>query len=92
MKRLVKSILTTAFIFSSSLAKEVPLGLPPVPVPADNPIIPEKVELGKKLFEDRRFSANGTISCSHCHQKEKVFTDELPVSIGINGLKGKDNS
>ncbi len=90
MKRLVKSILITAFIFSSSLAKEVPLGLPPVP--ADNPIIPEKVELGKKLFEDRRFSANGTISCSHCHQKEKAFTDGLPVSIGINGLKGKNNS
>ena len=30
-----------------------PLGLPPVPIPADNPQTPEKIALGKKLFECR---------------------------------------
>jgi len=32
-----------------------PLGLPPLPVPANNPITPEKVKLGDKLFHDKRF-------------------------------------
>jgi cytochrome c peroxidase len=35
------------------------LGLPPVPVPADNPQTPEKVALGDKLFNDKRFSSTG---------------------------------
>jgi len=65
-----------------------PLGLPPVPVPADNPITPEKVKLGDKLFHDQRFSTTGDVSCSTCHDKDKGFTDQLPVSEGIRKLKG----
>ena len=41
-----------------------PLGLPAVPVPADNPVTAAKVELGRKLFFDRRLSPNGTMSCA----------------------------
>ena len=32
-----------------------PLGLPPVPVPANNPQSPEKIALGDRLFNDERF-------------------------------------
>jgi cytochrome c peroxidase len=74
------------------VAFAAPLGLPPVPVPADNPITPEKVALGDKLFHDKRFSATGEISCSTCHDKDKGFTDNLPVSEGINKLKGTRNA
>lgn len=35
----------------------------------------EKVELGRKLFYDKRLSASGTISCGSCHQPEMFFTD-----------------
>lgn len=69
-----------------------PLGLPPMPVPADNPITPEKVTLGDKLFHDQRFSTTGEVSCSTCHDKDKGFTDQLPVSEGINKLKGTRNA
>lgn len=69
-----------------------PLGLPPVPVPADNPITPEKVKLGDKLFHDQRFSTTAEVSCSTCHDKDKGFTDQLPVSEGINKLKGTRNA
>jgi len=68
------------------------LGLPPVPVPADNPLTLEKARLGRKLFEDRRFSADGTISCAHCHKPERAFQDGLPVSEGIGGQKGTRNA
>ena len=69
-----------------------PLGLPPVPIPADNPITPEKIKLGDKLFHDKRFSTTGEVSCSNCHDNKKTFTDHLPVSEGINKLKGTRNA
>ena len=69
-----------------------PLGVPPVPIPADNPITPDKVTLGDKLFHDQRFSTTGEVSCSSCHDKDKGFTDQLPVSEGINKLKGTRNA
>ncbi|MEJ2718499.1 MAG: cytochrome c peroxidase [Deltaproteobacteria bacterium] len=81
-----------AAAFTASVAFSAPLGLPPVPVPADNPITPEKVVLGKKLFEDKRFSATGEVSCSKCHDRAKAFTDGLPVSEGIHKLKGTRNA
>lgn len=74
------------------IAFAAPVGLPPVPVPENNPITPEKVILGDKLFHDTRFSTTGKVSCSTCHERSKGFTDNLPVSEGINGLKGTRNA
>ncbi len=71
----------------------VPLGLPPVPYPEDNPQSPEKVALGEKLFNDMRFSSTGDVNCAKCHLAEKAFTDSpLSVSEGINKLTGTRNS
>ncbi len=91
-------ILTTAVIAlglaqAPAFAAEPPLGLPPVPVPADNPVTPEKAALGERLFMDARFSATGEVSCSTCHEPAKVFTDSpRRVSQGINGLTGTRNA
>lgn len=68
------------------------LGLPPVPIPADNPQMPAKIALGDKLFHDKRFSIDGTVSCSNCHDAQKAFTDNLPVSVGNKGLTGTRNA
>ncbi|GMV43285.1 MAG: cytochrome-c peroxidase [Myxococcales bacterium] len=71
----------------------VPLGLPEVPIPADNPQTPEKIALGDKLFHDVRFSSTGEVSCATCHAREKVFTDSpLQVSEGIHKLTGTRNA
>lgn len=68
---------------------KVPLGLnQPPPVPAENPITLEKWVLGKKLYFDKVLSSNNTISCATCHDPSKGFTDQAPVSTGINGQKG----
>jgi cytochrome c peroxidase len=69
-----------------------PLGLPPLPIPADNPQTPEKITLGDKLFHDKRFSKTGEVNCATCHDKEKGFTDRLTVSEGINKLTGTRNA
>lgn len=70
-----------------------PLGLPPIPVPDGNPISPEKVELGRLLFFDRRLSHNNTISCAMCHVPEQGFSsNEIATAVGIEGRTVRRNS
>ena len=52
-----------------------------VPVPKSNPQTPEKIELGKKLFFDRRLSGDGTMSCASCHIPEQAYTDGQDISL-----------
>lgn len=47
-------------------------------IPADNPMSPAKVELGRQLYYDARLSGDGTKACYSCHVKEKGLTDGLP--------------
>lgn len=95
MRNAVFSCLLLMVFFASGMAlsqEQPPLGLPPVPVPQDNPQTKEKIALGKRLFEDKRFSADGTVSCANCHDPAKAFIDGLPVAEGIKKLKGTRNS
>lgn len=41
-----------------------------------------KIELGKKLFNDRNLSHDGNMSCATCHMKELAFTDGKIKSRG----------
>jgi cytochrome c peroxidase len=90
--RLVRVGSLTASLVAGAVAAE-PLGLPPLEIPAENPQTPEKIALGKKLFEDKRFSATGEVSCATCHDPAKTFTDSpLATSKGIRGLTGTRNA
>ena len=71
---------------------QAPLGLPPVPVPKDNPPTRETVFLGRKLFFDKLFSRDNTVACASCHDPRYGFADPRPVSEGVNGLKGTRNA
>ena len=73
--------------------KKPPLGLPAVPVPANNPLTKEKISLGRKLFYDRRLSLNNTFSCAMCHVPEQGFTsNEMATAVGIEGRTVRRNS
>ena len=65
-----------------------PLGLPAVPVPADNPLTAETIALGRRLYYDTGLSVDNTVSCATCHGPKGGFTDNLPVSSGVKGQKG----
>ena len=54
----------------------------PMVIPADNPMSPEKVALGRQLFFDERLSIDGSKSCYSCHVCEHGLTDGLPKAIG----------
>lgn len=67
----------------------------PLPATADiaaNPITPQKVALGKKLFLDKRLSADKDISCNSCHDLNTFGVDNKPTSEGHKGQKGNRNS
>lgn len=70
---------------SSTSPPSPPLGLPPVPWPADNPYSAAKVELGRNLFFDPRLSSNGKISCATCHSPEYAFAGGDPPPVGVTG-------
>lgn len=69
-----------------------PLGLPPVPIPLDNPPTVEAAAFGRALFLSPVLSADGRISCSTCHDPDLAFTDGRAVSIGAGGKAGVRNS
>lgn len=65
-----------------------PLGLPPVPIPADNPPTAETIALGRRLYYDTALSSDNTIACANCHRPEAGFGDPDPFSSGVGGQKG----
>ena len=69
-----------------------PLGLPPVPIPADNPPTAETIALGRKLFYDMRLSKDNTVSCASCHNPNLAFTDGRPLARGVGGMLGIRNA
>ncbi len=65
----------------------------PVPdLPRDNPLIEERVALGKALFHETALSRDGTLSCASCHVENFAFTDARRFSLGVRGQKGTRNS
>ena len=66
---------------------------PKMPLPDDNPITVEGVELGRFLFYDPILSFDSTISCASCHRQEVAFSDSPNrLSKGINGKFGVRNT
>lgn len=69
----------------------IPLGLPPLPVPADNPVTAEKVELGKLLFFDKRLSKDNSLACANCHNPKLGWTLRSAAAVGIDDQVGDRN-
>lgn len=93
MKLFFALVFALTILMFSAGALAQPLGLPPVPVPVNNPESAAKNALGDKLFNDTRFSRTGDVSCATCHAAEKAFTDSpLQTSEGINKLRGTRNA
>ena len=73
----------------AQLAQMPPLGLPPLNQVLDDAAI----SLGRRLFFDRRLSANATLSCGMCHIPEQGFAqNELATPVGIEGRSVRRNA
>ncbi|TCK06646.1 cytochrome-c peroxidase [Phorcysia thermohydrogeniphila] len=62
------------------------------PIPADNPLTPEKVKLGKMLYYDPRLSRSKIISCNTCHNIALGGDDNVKTSIGHGWKTGGRNA
>lgn len=60
-----------------------PLGIPPTA---------KQIELGRKLFFDRRLSLDGTVACATCHDPRRGWSDGLAVAVGIGNQAGTRNT
>lgn len=58
------------------------------PIPKDNPMSANKIELGKELFFDPRLSRPGTISCNSCHNVMAGGDDNRALSLGFKSQLG----
>jgi len=77
-----------AFPIGKHVEIKAPLGLPPVPIPADNPPTEETIALGRRLYYDPQLSVDSTVSCASCHAPEFAFSDNHQFSIGVGGKLG----
>lgn len=67
--------------------------LPEPHIPEDNPLTVEGIELGKKLFFEKKLSKNNLLSCGSCHKPEFAFNDKgNALSTGVDGLPGIRNA
>ena len=67
------------------LPPEPPLGLDDVPVPENNPMTRPKVELGRMLYFEKRFSGDGKVSCATCHMPRRGFSNARQYGTGFDG-------
>ena len=90
MKTFISAVLLAAGVFALQAGHATEWqALPEVaPAPADNPTTPEKVELGRMLYMDPRFSSTGTVSCNSCHNVMLGGEDNRSVSMGVHGQTG----
>lgn len=69
----------------------LPAGFP-LPIAGTNVQTEAKFELGRRLFYDRRLSANGTQACSDCHQQKRAFSDGRARAVGSTGQRHSLNA
>ena len=64
------------------------------PAPPENPLTPEKIALGKRLFFDTVLSRDRAVSCSSCHDPQHAFADPAgrAISPGVQGRLGRRNA
>lgn len=87
----VQSPLKPAELRTSALSK---FGVLPAKMPNSEKDTPARVELGKKLFFEKRLSVNDKISCNSCHDinGKAGGVDNEVTSPGAHGKRGDRNS
>ncbi|MEC3879492.1 cytochrome-c peroxidase [Parapedobacter sp. 10938] len=86
-------ILAPTPLVNPEIPLDIPVGFPPLNGSvAGNKPTKYGVELGEKLFHEKKFSGNNTISCANCHNPSNAFADNHPQAIGIHDRVGLRNT
>jgi cytochrome c peroxidase len=65
---------------------------PITPIPDALDLDPRRVELGRRLFHDKRLSRDNTVACASCHDLKLAGGDASPVAVGVRNQLGTLNS
>ena len=85
-------VLIVLFFASSAERSTIPLGLDLYrPVPETNPLTPEKIALGRRLFFEKALSRDRSTACATCHDPKFAFADSRRVAVGIERRTGPRN-
>ncbi|RIL01910.1 MAG: cytochrome-c peroxidase [Proteobacteria bacterium] len=57
-----------------------------------NPLTPQKIDLGRRLYYEQRISISQKLSCNSCHGLTTFGVDNEPTSVGHDGQRGARNS
>ncbi len=82
------ALLSGPFIGIATANDSIPLGLPAIQHPDDNPANADKIALGKMLYFDKRLSVDNTVSCATCHDPKKGWSNGEATSAGVEGKRG----
>lgn len=87
----------SAHLWCALLAALLPLSAtaldePLRPLPGEVTQDPARVALGAKLFQDRRFARDDSVSCASCHDLARGGADARPRSVGAGGALGAVNA
>lgn len=63
-----------------------------ISIAPSDPVSLARIGLGRRLFFENRVSADGNISCAHCHIAKKHASDGLPKAIGVFGKENQRNA
>ncbi len=88
MGRVVKVLIFSLLLIIVSAHSKEPI----TPIPSKLAYDKNKALLGKMLFFDPVLSMDRSVSCASCHDFDHGGADPRPVSIGVNGQKGRVNS
>ncbi len=87
-----REALSQGKIYGTPYLSRVTERFPKVQFPADNPLTEEGVHLGELLFNDVKLSRGEEQSCVSCHAPEAGFSDQVALSVGVEGRPGLRNA
>lgn len=80
-------------LYNPEIPLHIPAGFPPLNRSADaNKPTKYGVQLGEKLFHEKKFSGNNTISCASCHNRSNAFADRHAQAVGVYDRVGLRNT
>ncbi|MEK6238586.1 MAG: cytochrome-c peroxidase [Planctomycetales bacterium] len=84
---------TALFVAAGVFVVARPPGpLPPIQHPRDNPPNAARIDLGRRLFFDKRLSRGDQVSCATCHDPNQGWSDGRQVATGVDGAQGTRNT
>nr|WP_297357226.1 cytochrome c peroxidase [uncultured Caldimonas sp.] len=82
-RRWRQSLITLAVLTCGAAQASEPIS----PLPAVEQFDQRRVELGRKLFRDTRFSRDNSVACISCHSFQHGGADPRPFSVGAGGVR-----